>query len=499
MASNDDESMTLGKALSILESKFLLLLKNESASNIETLFYQLEKAGWYYVDFLQPKYGLPLLKGFQVAERLFKFSNAFKNSVDDFETLRKKYGSYKSHIPVCGCIPINSTCTKILLCRVIDGDTWMFPRGKINKDESFHECAIRETYEETGLNMSSLVDEKDYFILQTCKPICMFIAANAPEDFSYAPICRGEISEIRFFPIDDLPKQTFCVVEFIPFIKKWISSFNRKSSKDGKYLKNNNLIDSKLSNNGSSVNGSNSGNESLASVFNKRNDTTFGVGKQSSGWSVAEMFASVEKNTGSSMVYNGKPQEFGNQHPRYVDYNSINSFQSAVEGNRIIKIPSIDFGELSETSREFDDQKREEKSRTSEGRETPSLSDKESALLLDSMLASKVGSQQKNKKILKRVEVGNLLSRVGSSSEGENSVSQISRKNVTSLLQSLISSTANIGDDDSSNEKKISQNVDLRQNEAINLSHSATKVATPTIDHSEDLLVDLRRQLYGVC
>ncbi len=50
----------------------------------------------------------------------------------------------------------------------------------------------------------------------------MFIVPGVPGDFPFIPQVRKEISEVEWFPIDDLPKGTYGVMPFIPRVKKWI-------------------------------------------------------------------------------------------------------------------------------------------------------------------------------------------------------------------------------------------------------------------------------------
>lgn len=53
----------------------------------------------------------------------------------------------------CGCIVIDDD--KVLLVKQNDGHT-AFPKGHIEKGETEEECAIRETFEETGLKVKIL-------------------------------------------------------------------------------------------------------------------------------------------------------------------------------------------------------------------------------------------------------------------------------------------------------------------------------------------------------
>ncbi len=52
---------------------------------------------------------------------------------------------YKTRVPVCGAILLNTALDKCLLVKGWHSrSSWGFPKGKINKDEPELECAKRE-------------------------------------------------------------------------------------------------------------------------------------------------------------------------------------------------------------------------------------------------------------------------------------------------------------------------------------------------------------------
>ncbi|KAI4384042.1 hypothetical protein MLD38_009814 [Melastoma candidum] len=80
-----------------------------------------------------------------------------------------------------------------------------FPRGKKNKDEEDHACAIREVLEETGFEVSNLLD-KDEFIEMIFgqQKVRSYVIAGVKEDTSFAPQTKKEISEIAWHHLDKL-------------------------------------------------------------------------------------------------------------------------------------------------------------------------------------------------------------------------------------------------------------------------------------------------------
>lgn len=129
------------------------------------------------------------------------------------------------------------------------GANWSFPRGKINKNESDLDCAIREVYEETGFDIkeaglaSEQQDEqKSIEITMREQHMRLYVFRGAPMDFDYAPRTRKEISRIQWYKLSELPtlkkgkahqdaqtddlasnaNKYYMVAPFLGHLKKWI-------------------------------------------------------------------------------------------------------------------------------------------------------------------------------------------------------------------------------------------------------------------------------------
>ena len=73
--------------------------------------------------------------------------------------------------------------------------TWMFPRGKINKDEPESRCAVREVLEETNYDISSGLVEADFLEAYSKEQrIRLYIIQSVPMDYPFSPRTRKEIS-----------------------------------------------------------------------------------------------------------------------------------------------------------------------------------------------------------------------------------------------------------------------------------------------------------------
>ena len=114
----------------------------------------------------------------------------------------------------------------------------MFPRGKIDNNENEIDCAIRETFEETGFDPTQFIN-KDNFIEKkvNCKKIKLFIVTNIPKNFIFSSSNHFEISKVQYFNLNNLPKNTFCVLPYLDDLKLWINN-NRNIISDSVSLNN---------------------------------------------------------------------------------------------------------------------------------------------------------------------------------------------------------------------------------------------------------------------
>jgi len=111
-------------------------------------------------------------------------------------TDRKKY--FK-----CGTIIFNNDMTKVILVKnnfCKNYDKWGFPKGHIKKKESFAECAIRETWEETGLKIC-VKNSQPKIKLENSYYYPIIIEENK---LKISPIDKKEICEVSWFKIENM-------------------------------------------------------------------------------------------------------------------------------------------------------------------------------------------------------------------------------------------------------------------------------------------------------
>ncbi|KAH9849735.1 Dcp2, box A domain-containing protein [Lenzites betulinus] len=192
-----------------LSSRFILNLPQEELASVERVCFQVEQAHWYYEDFIREqnssKFHSYTLKTF--SEALFHACPILADKAADFERTFASFMKYKTRVPVCGAIMLNSTWDKCVLVKGWKSSAgWGFPKGKINEQEPKHRCAIREVLEETGYDLENQLDPANVIQMSIKEQsISLYIVPGVPEDYQFQTRTRKEISRIAWFKLSDLP------------------------------------------------------------------------------------------------------------------------------------------------------------------------------------------------------------------------------------------------------------------------------------------------------
>ncbi|KAL0080287.1 DCP2-domain-containing protein [Phycomyces blakesleeanus] len=185
--------------------RFIINVPDVELKSVERICFQVEQAHWFYEDF-----HCPLLR---------QWAHEHERAYADFM-------QYRFRIPVCGAIMINAALDKCVLVKGWSSKSgWGFPKGKINQDEEYDCCAIREVYdispverlvlEETGYDVEPLLKQQDYIELTMREQrIRLYLIVGVPEDTDFVPRTRKEISEIAWFKFDELP--TYKAINNVP-------------------------------------------------------------------------------------------------------------------------------------------------------------------------------------------------------------------------------------------------------------------------------------------
>jgi 8-oxo-dGTP pyrophosphatase MutT (NUDIX family) len=195
---------------------FYVNLPTSEQSDVNRRFYHLEQAYWFYLDLLSgwPQHTIASKANstfhfIQFASQLLKFAFELdtKCSCSHFDTASltveyEKYLSrYKYKIPVAGCILLSLKNSKwfVVMVKGVGNHNFGFPKGKINKDESFEDAAARETFEEVGFPVPPL--EKGALNWNLGHARLFPLALKIPFDYPFKPKTRGEIELVSWVPV----------------------------------------------------------------------------------------------------------------------------------------------------------------------------------------------------------------------------------------------------------------------------------------------------------
>ncbi|TYI07736.1 hypothetical protein ES332_A10G246300v1 [Gossypium tomentosum] len=219
-------------------SRFVLNVPKEDQQSFERILFLVEYAHWFYEDNTVEKN--PSLKSLNLKEftsLLFNSCDVLRPYVAHIDDIFKDFTDYKVRVPVTGAIILDETYERCILVKGWKGTSWSFPRGKKNKDEEDHACAIREVLEETGFDVSALLNKDEYIeVIFGQQRVRLYIIAGIKDDTPFAPLTKKEISEIAWHRIDDLQPATnevisrgitglklYMVAPFLASLKSWIS------------------------------------------------------------------------------------------------------------------------------------------------------------------------------------------------------------------------------------------------------------------------------------
>jgi mRNA-decapping enzyme subunit 2 len=239
--------------------RFIINLPEEDLSSVARICFQVEEAQWFYEDFIRPlDPSLPSMSLRTFCLRIFQHCPLLASfSVENHTKAFEEFLQYKTRIPVRGAIMLNNEMDATVLVKGWKkGANWSFPRGKINKDEDDLDCAVREVWEETGLDLRSAglvpTEGKPKYIEVTMREqqMRLYVFRNVPMDTPFQPQTRKEISKISWYKLSELPafrkkgsqaneeanvgpsaNKFYMVAPFLVPLKKWVMSQKKIDAK----------------------------------------------------------------------------------------------------------------------------------------------------------------------------------------------------------------------------------------------------------------------------
>lgn len=239
--------------------RFIINLPQEDLSSVARICFQVEEAQWFYEDFIRPlDPNLPSMSLRTFCLRIFQHCPLLASfSVENHTKAFEEFLQYKTRVPVRGAIMLNHAMDSVVLVKGWKkGANWSFPRGKINKDEDDLDCAVREVYEETGLDLRAAglvpTEKKPKYIEISMREqqLRLYVFRDVPMDTKFQPRTRKEISKIQWYKLSELPafrrkgqqnqsdggsgpavNKFYMVAPFLVPLKKWIHSQKKLNDK----------------------------------------------------------------------------------------------------------------------------------------------------------------------------------------------------------------------------------------------------------------------------
>lgn len=223
-------------------SRFIINIPEEERQDLIRIFFQIELAHWFYLDFYcqeNPELKACGIKDFSA--QIFRHCPTLMVHADNVDKILESWRGYKMAVPTYGAIILDPTLTHCLLVQGYwSKSNWGFPKGKVNEDEGPAVCAIREVYEETGFDISTYLTPENFLEFKLNEQISrLYIIPGVSMDTQFAPRTRKEIRKVDWFRIDQLPAHKkditckthyglqpnafFMVIPFIKPLRKWVS------------------------------------------------------------------------------------------------------------------------------------------------------------------------------------------------------------------------------------------------------------------------------------
>lgn len=238
------------ETLDDLSTRFIINVPEEERKDPVRICFQIELAWWFYLDFYcAENTSLPFCSMRDFTRIIFNHIPFLREHSEKIDEIVASWKEYKMAVPTYGAILLDEGLENVLLVQgYFARASWGFPKGKVNEQEQPHDCAVREVLEETGFDISSLIDKDEYIDNHFNDQLTrLYIITGVPHDVKFQPKTRNEIKSIEWFPVSDLPcskkdhlakasvtygpNAFFMVIPFVRHLRRWISSRTQKVTK----------------------------------------------------------------------------------------------------------------------------------------------------------------------------------------------------------------------------------------------------------------------------
>jgi ADP-ribose pyrophosphatase YjhB (NUDIX family) len=200
------------------------------------LFFYIEEAFWFLIDTVERLFGRAKFTFELFVQCWHEFVGipgltrgaSVREMLDEFE-------QYKKEVPISCAIMVSEDLEHVLLVRAAMSKKkhWMLPGGKIkvHESESPRACVVRETLEETGLDIS-LIHMREERMAIFGRTVHVFLAVGVPKTKVIPPNPK-EIKEARWFELQQVleskvPKMSIIIQKMLPVIR---AELGRRHSK----------------------------------------------------------------------------------------------------------------------------------------------------------------------------------------------------------------------------------------------------------------------------
>ncbi|XP_071170155.1 m7GpppN-mRNA hydrolase-like [Mytilus edulis] len=221
-------------------SRFIINIPEEERQDLIRIFFQIELAHWFYLDFYCAENSELKTCGIKdFSSQVFNHCPFLSGHAGEVDKILENWKSYKMSVPTYGAIILDPEIKHLLLVQGFwTKSSWGFPKGKVNENEPPYDCACREVLEETGFDITKLIDRNEYLENHFNDQLSrLYIVPGVPLDTKFKPKTRKEIKSLQWFPMDALPAHKrdmtpkmlnmtpnnfFMVIPFVKNIRKWI-------------------------------------------------------------------------------------------------------------------------------------------------------------------------------------------------------------------------------------------------------------------------------------
>eukprot|EP00929_Paragymnodinium_shiwhaense_P042247 TRINITY_DN21888_c0_g1_i1.p1 TRINITY_DN21888_c0_g1~~TRINITY_DN21888_c0_g1_i1.p1 ORF type:complete len:463 (+),score=86.29 TRINITY_DN21888_c0_g1_i1:43-1431(+) len=230
----------LASTLQSCAARFVANLSEDDVRAVPRLCCELQEGFWFYLDYEYEgaKKELPKLNQTSFIVLMVEACDRLRTvypSARERNALLHEWREYMRQVPIRGAIVFNQKMDKCLMVQPWRGDKWMYPRGKINQGETDAECAEREVWEETGVDIKGNISAEHYLtadIYGTGNEVKLFLVSGIGEEVHCAPNTRREIGKIGWIPLTKLPGwqrgrpddglRFTGVAPFVADIRRWV-------------------------------------------------------------------------------------------------------------------------------------------------------------------------------------------------------------------------------------------------------------------------------------